>query len=45
MIFIFSLIKILNEASGQYDDKIIEKYSNKLILEFGKNITKEPSIE
>ena len=32
----YKIGKILNEAGGKYGDKIIEEYSNKLVLEVGK---------
>ena len=32
----YKIGKILNEAGGKYGDKIIEEYSKKLVLEFGK---------
>jgi hypothetical protein len=32
----FEIGQILNEAGGKYGDKIIEEYSNKLMMEVGK---------
>ena len=32
----FEIGKLLNEAGGKYGDKIIDEYSKKLVIEFGK---------
>ena len=36
----FEIGKFLNEAGGKYGDRIIEEYSNKLVLEVGKKYNK-----
>ena len=41
----FEIGKLLNEAGGKYGDKIIEEYSNKLMVEVGKRYNKRTLFE
>ena len=34
----FEIGKLLNEAGGKYGDNIIDRYSEKLVIEVGKKI-------
>ena len=40
----FEIGRLLTEAGGKYGDNIIDEYSKKLILEVGKNIIEEQSV-
>ena len=41
----FEIGKLLNEAVEKYGDNIIAKYSEKLVIEVGKNIIEEHYLE